>query len=262
MRNGSYVTQHRRDSKFAWAALSILCVVGIAACGDDSSRPAGFVNASASQGGALYDSWWAAAGVAEPTGDHPLWASRPDKTSNTRSGSTTWRCKECHGWDYKGVDGAYGSGSHRTGIGGVLGTKLSPQRVFDIIAVDHSFMSLTDLTEADMWDLARFVLRATLDTDAVINTDGSFVGDVDDGGTVYDSNCAVCHGSDGLSVPPGADPGFGDYPGLIANDNPWEFLHKARFGQPGTAMIALYAEGVSLDDIAALGAYAQTLPQE
>jgi thiosulfate dehydrogenase len=24
-----------------------------------------------------------------------LWASQ---SSNTRDGSTTWRCKECHGW--------------------------------------------------------------------------------------------------------------------------------------------------------------------
>jgi len=38
----------------------------------------------------------------------PLWATQ---SSNTRSGKDTWRCKECHGWDYMGVDGAYGSGS-------------------------------------------------------------------------------------------------------------------------------------------------------
>ncbi|MGE5123820.1 MAG: hypothetical protein ACM3H7_04830, partial [Acidobacteriaceae bacterium] len=75
-------------------------------------------SSSASRGGRLYDNWWVEAGVDEPTSDQPLWASQ---TTNTRSGSDTWRCKECHGWDYKGADGAYGSGSHMTGFPGVFG---------------------------------------------------------------------------------------------------------------------------------------------
>ena len=33
------------------------------------------------------------------------------KTQMNASGSDTWRCKECHGWDYMGVDGAYAGGS-------------------------------------------------------------------------------------------------------------------------------------------------------
>ena len=48
-------------------------------------------------GGRLYDKWWAEIEAPEPTEDNPLWALQ---TTNTRSGSTTWRCKECHGWDY------------------------------------------------------------------------------------------------------------------------------------------------------------------
>ena len=72
---------------------------------------------SVSTGGKLYDNWRKQAGVAMPDGNQPLWSSQ---SSNTRSGGDTWRCKECHGWDYKGVDGAYGSGSHRTGFAGVL----------------------------------------------------------------------------------------------------------------------------------------------
>ena len=46
-----------------------------------------------------------------PSGDHPMWARRPDAEANSRSGADTWRCKECHGWDYKGKDGAYAKGS-------------------------------------------------------------------------------------------------------------------------------------------------------
>ncbi|MDP2935907.1 MAG: hypothetical protein Q8O86_05400, partial [Dehalococcoidia bacterium] len=66
--------------------------------------------ASISAGGKLYDEWWEEApGATEPKGDQPLWATQ---TTNTRKGTDTWRCKECHGWDYGGKDGAYGSGSH------------------------------------------------------------------------------------------------------------------------------------------------------
>jgi len=81
------------------------------------------ISGSASEGGRLYDKWWKEAEIDEPTGDQPQWATQ---STNTRSGPDTWRCKECHGWDYKGVDGAYSSGSHRTGIAGIfLGTSLS-----------------------------------------------------------------------------------------------------------------------------------------
>ncbi|MEJ2559031.1 MAG: hypothetical protein P8186_23010, partial [Anaerolineae bacterium] len=69
-----------------------------------------------SRGGLLYDKWWTITGAEEPTTDHPLWATQ---STNTASGADTWRCKECHGWDYKGKDGAYGSGSHFTGFPGV-----------------------------------------------------------------------------------------------------------------------------------------------
>ncbi|MCK4801506.1 MAG: hypothetical protein KAS84_05915, partial [Anaerolineales bacterium] len=69
------------------------------------------------RGGLLYDKWWKPLGLDAPEVDHPLWATQTD---NTRSGDDTWRCKECHGWDYKGADGAYSSGSHFTGFVGVI----------------------------------------------------------------------------------------------------------------------------------------------
>jgi hypothetical protein len=106
-----------------------------------------FESADVVRGGRMYDRFWAEAG-SEPAIDHPLWATRPDPDSNPRTGSTTWRCKECHGWDYKGVDGAYGSGSHRTGFPGIFGTALTPQEVFDLLAdpAGHDYRSqgLTD----------------------------------------------------------------------------------------------------------------------
>ncbi|MFH1719848.1 MAG: hypothetical protein ABIF19_21050 [Planctomycetota bacterium] len=221
--------------------------------------------ADIARGGALYDQWWAVTGAAAPTGDHPLWALRPDTTSNTRTGLDTWRCKECHGWDYKGVAGVYGSGSHRTGISGIFGTAKTAQEVFDLIKTDHAY-GTAGLSDEDIWDLAAFVTEGQIDTDSIIDTDGAFIGDTGTGQTLYDSGigtniaCATCHGPLGLTPPPG-HPDFDEYVGLLSNDNPWEFQHKVQFGQPGTPMPSSVTGGGTTLDVADLGAYAQTLPQ-
>lgn len=74
--------------------------------------------ADAVRGGLLYDKWWEINGQAAPPGNHPFYPS-----IGKQSGADTWRCKECHGWDYRGKGGAYSSptGSHYTGIKGVWG---------------------------------------------------------------------------------------------------------------------------------------------
>ena len=228
--------------------------------------PIGFTNADATRGGALYDKFWAVTGGAEPTSNHPLWASRPDTTTNTRTGADTWRCKECHGWDYKGVSGAYASGSHRTGVAGIFGTTKSAQGVFDLLKTNHQY-GTAGLTDADIWDLTKFVKQGQIDTSTIINAGGMFTGNATTGMTLYTSGigtgigCTVCHGTDGLSAPPGAGANHDDFVGLIANENPWEFQHKVRFGQPGTQMPSSVAGGGTTQDVNDLGAHAQTLPQ-
>ncbi len=239
--------------------------VGDACEGGDAGPPAAFTNADAARGGAMYDEFWAVAGVTadEPADDHPFWASRPDTVSNTRSGAGTWRCKECHGWDYKGVDGAYSSGGHRTGIAGIFGTTLSAQGAFDLIKTDHGYGE-AGLSDEDIWDLAKFVLDGQIDTDEIIDATGGFIGNVTTGQTLYDAGisgnlaCAICHGADGTQLL--FDNGTVTLGGL-ANDNPWEVQHKVRFGQPGTAMPSSVAVGGTTQEVADLGAYVQTLPQ-
>ncbi len=234
------------------------CPVG----GGDGSPPAAFTNANATRGGALYDKFWTEAGIAAPTADHSLWASRPDTTTNERTGSDTWRCKECHGWDYKGVAGAYGSSSnsHRTGIAGIFDTMLTAQETFDLIKTNHDYGS-TGLSDDDMWDLSKFVLEGQIDTDDILDG-AAFNGSTAAGLTLYDSTCMACHGTDGLAAPPGVDPAeHEDFVGLVANDNPWEFQHKVRFGQPGTPMPA-QADVLTLSQVADLSTHAQTLPTE
>ncbi|MDP2727915.1 MAG: hypothetical protein Q8P59_10275, partial [Dehalococcoidia bacterium] len=74
----------------AWLFPLLLALVGVALAQADP--------ASVAKGGRLYDEWWEEApGATEPKGDQPLWATQ---TTNTRKGTDTWRCKECHGWDY------------------------------------------------------------------------------------------------------------------------------------------------------------------
>lgn len=67
-------------------------------------------------GGRIYDNWWEALDREEPEGTNPAYPA-----SGKQEGPATWRCKECHGWDYQGADGIYRQGSHFTGIKGVMG---------------------------------------------------------------------------------------------------------------------------------------------
>jgi hypothetical protein len=218
------------------------------------------VEGDAVRGGALYDNWWAATEQDGPREDHPLWASRPDTQSNERTGAETWRCKECHGWDYAGVDGAYGAGSHRTGVRGVLGSQKTEAELIELLTdpTDHAYGEVLD--EQSVADLAAFVSGATIDTTTIITIDGRFMGDRLIGQAIFEDVCAQCHGNNGLTRPPGAGEDFEDFPGFLANDNPQEFLHKVRFGQPGSVMPP-QANELSNDALAALGAYSQTLPQ-
>jgi thiosulfate dehydrogenase len=155
---------------------------------DTIINSSGAFTGNATTGQTLYDKFWAVSGVtaSEPTTDHALWALRPDTSSNTRTGSDTWRCKECHGWDYKGVLGAYATGSHRTGIAGIFGTTKTAQEVFDLIKTNHSY-GTAGLSDADIWDLAKFVLQGQIDTDTIINSSGAFTGNATTGQTLYDN---------------------------------------------------------------------------
>ena len=98
--------------------------------------------------GRLYDKWWKEISVDAPSGDNPAWALQ---STNTRSDDTTWRCKECHGWDYKGKDGAYSKGSHYTGFPGLMNASdMSDDQLLSIMKgannSDHAFSEfLTDL---------------------------------------------------------------------------------------------------------------------
>jgi thiosulfate dehydrogenase len=213
------------------------------------------------RGGLLYDAWWPVLRIDAPTDDHPLWKTQ---SSNTRSGADTWRCKECHGWDYQGVDGAYGKGSHMTGFKGVMqASEMHPAEVLSVLMgsanPDHNFSVVLD--EQSLSDLALFISESLIDANEYLNDDMTSTGDAAAGKQKYEEVCILCHGPDGNAI------NFGDleereYVGHIAVDNPWEFFHKVRFGAPGWPMPSSITNGWSDQDVADVLAYAVSFPQE
>lgn len=216
---------------------------------------------SVSTGGKLYDNWWEQVGVAAPDGNQPLWASQ---SSNTRSGGDTWRCKECHGWDHKGMDGAYGSGSHRTGFPGLMAN--APNLSADELTAwlngtankDHDFSAMG---ASQIPHLVRFLREGLVDVTPYIDANKAAIGgNRAHGAELFAGLCGIsaCHGADGRAIE------FHDAEvvGTIAKGNPWEFLHKVRSGSPGAPMPAAIDIGWSMADVVDVLDFAQTLPTE
>ena len=163
------------------------------------------------------------------------------------------------------MNGIYGAGSHRTGIPGILETTKSPQEIFDLLKDEHQYGSL-GLNDSALWDLTKFVVEGLIDTDHIIDQEGKFIAAGESGRLLYDQSCVSCHGADGLTKPYdaipdqlGSTPDYDEFPQVIANENPWEFQHKIRFGQPGTNMPPLVNRNITPEELASLGAFAQSL---
>jgi len=205
------------------------------------------------RGGTLYDNWYGALGKEAPKNTHPAYPK-----AGKQKGASTWRCKECHGWDYKGARGAYAKGSHYTGTMGIRNMTHAP--VDTIVAIlkgdTHGYGKL--IPDEDLTALAHFVAHGQMDMDAYIDrATKKAKGDAANGERIFQTTCARCHGSDGklinFKTPPKAE-----YIGTVATANPWEALHKLRMGQPGVPMISMLA--FDTQDHLDILAYAQTLP--
>lgn len=208
------------------------------------------------RGGQLYDNWMSVMERDPPEGNHPGYPA-----DAKQSGASTWRCKECHGWDYKGVDGAYGSGSHFTGIKGVQGVVgMDPEAIHEIIMDDTHALTEELMPHSAMEKLALFLSKGQIDVDRYIDRESKVVrGNPRRGAASFQTICAVCHGVDGklINFKDEAKP---EYVGTVCSENPWEALHKIRFGQPGVGMIAMIA--LDVDEQIDLLSYCQILPAE
>ncbi len=215
----------------------------------------------------MYDKWWVANFATPPTAAPPLYPA-----VGVQSGSGTFRCKECHGWDYKGAAGAYSSGSHFTGIPGVLGSTMTAGQMFDILknpdgdgtggttVNGHDFGTI-GLSDTDINDIVEYLQSWLIDTDTYIDGNKAFLGDPVAGQTNFDNAqasfaCQDCHGPDGdwLNFGTPEDP---EWIGTVAVANPWELMHKVRVGQPNTAMPSWILDGGTDQDVADIGRYAQ-----
>lgn len=209
-----------------------------------------------SAGGRIYDRWWDALDRDEPKETHPAYPADGNK-----SGSATWRCKECHGWDYRGRDGRYGSGSHYTGIKGINGAKgRDPALIAKLLRDAPHGYSAEMIKDDELARIAAFVSRGQDDTARFVAPEtGAVKGDKERGKAIFQSVCAACHGFQGKLLNWGSTKKPA-YVGTEANAAPDEVLHKIRNSHPGTAMINLRA--FAIEDAAAVLAYAKTLPQK
>lgn len=288
----------RSGLKATTAMLAVLSVAALQGCGGGTTKkadPGGSGNvptfddciaqvtpiaadkiqtADAILGAQYYDNMFDRIFVTEgPAETHPLWPA----TQPSKAGGETWRCKNCHGWDYKGSEGAYGdpNSDNYTGIEGILGhveeNRSNPADLYCVIragnasvGADHSQVEAliaegarTGITvDADqaMWDLTAFLIQGVIDTTPYIAPNGGIIGgDPTNGKALYPSSCGgvTCHTSDGSK--------FADDVGLgaIAGENPWEFLHKARFGDPHDQRMPAFESLLSIEEILNIATYAQ-----
>jgi thiosulfate dehydrogenase len=212
------------------------------------------------RGGQLYDKWWAVLdGKAPGTTHHSYPSDGRERDANT------WRCTECHGWDYRGKDGAYGKGRHFTGIIGIRGKAgAKPADIARILRDRTHNYPLSWLPDKAVDWLARFVSAGQIDMERYIDRNTKKAkGNPARGAKYYQTVCILCHGKDGkmLNLAGADDPTVAEgpvYVGTVAQEDPWRTLHKIRHGQPGTPMISLMA--LSVQDQVNILAYIQTLP--
>ena len=210
-----------------------------------------------SSGGRYYDNWINALDKEPLKENHPSWPA-----SNTeKQGANTWRCKACHGWDYKGINGNYNKGSWSTGIIGV--TRWQGSKPSDMAAIlrnkTHQYTPEM-ISDEQILRIGLFVSRGLHDTDAYIDAEtGATNGIASRGARIYQNVCASCHGFQGTKL----DWGSSDEPAYVgteANANPWEVLHKIRNGHPGAEMVAMRPFGI--DTAVDILTYIRTLPEK
>ena len=251
----------------ALAAVAGALIAGVAfwapapALADDNGRSAtGHAHDTSdiwaiARGGRLYDNWMSETEADDPKGTHPAYPAVGKK-----KGKSTWRCKECHGWDNMGKDGAYSKGSHFSGIKGIRARAGDPpEKLHDVIMDKTHGFTKEMISHSAMEKLALFVSKGQIDMDKYIDrkTKKPRNANVGRGAAFYQTICTNCHGMDGRDInfknPPKAE-----YVGTVAKKNPWEALHKIRYGQPGTPMPSLIM--LPMQDLLDILAYAQTLP--
>ena len=244
-----------KDSRFILCTTkaSVASIIAALYCGALFPVPvlAEEIESSVARGGRLYDNWISSLAAEAPKENHSAWPA----SNTSKSGAVTWRCKSCHGWDYKGRDGAYAAGSYKTGILGITRfVNAEPAKIVEIMR-DKTHGLGERLKDQDLQDLALFVSKGQVDYDPMIDRASKAAkGNVAKGEVYYNTICAGCHAKDGTKPK--------DMPeslGKLMTDNPWETTHKVLNGQPAEPMPAMRA--IDRQVVADIIAYLATLPK-
>ncbi len=223
---------------------------------DQGQQATAYQQADLKTGAQLYDNWLKITGT-KPEGNHPLYPSDAKK-----SGTSTWRCKECHGWDYIGSKGRYRNGSHFTGITGVYNVRAEKaESLFNGLTrkeTQHDFSEY--LSRSQVWSLVKFLREGQAAIEPVIDGKGQAKGSAIQGKALYDAQCSSCHGADGNSIDFKSSKEGVQGVGWLAKDNPQESIHKIRWGHPGSKMPSMLADkGLSEQDAIDILTYCQSL---
>jgi len=172
------------------------------------------------RGGRGYDKFWVEYALDIPKKRH---VSYPE-TGKAKS-ADSWRCKECHGWDYMGAQEAYQSCSHFTGLIGISTAQV--QSVESVVGVlknnTHRYDSV--LPPTALKDIAMFVVEGQVDIQTMINDEAkTAIGDQSKGKKTYNNMCADCHGLERKTLNFSHD--VAEYLGTVAVSNPWEACIK------------------------------------
>lgn len=231
--------------------------------------------ASQARGAKLYDSWFKEKGVTltDPNPGYALTAGK--QTSIT----ATWRCSECHGWDYAGSAGVNGSGSHFTGVTGLQDVPSDPpdetfQIVHDGVPGEGMTAFSPQLSDSDIWDLVKFLTEGVVDLTPYLDgaTGAPLAGDPARGKDLFENGlpgadpahtCAHCHGLDGKKLNFHEPPEAPEYLGTVA-DNPWMVQHRIRFGVAGEPEMPSFEldMGWTMENVMDVISYVRTLPTE
>ncbi|WP_348253250.1 hypothetical protein, partial [Salmonella enterica] len=77
-----------------------------------------------------------------------------------RTGANTWRCVECHGWDYNGKNGLYGSGERYTGIKGIRrAAGRDPKHIMTLLRAKPHNYTQDMIADEELRRVAIFVSR-------------------------------------------------------------------------------------------------------
>jgi thiosulfate dehydrogenase len=244
------------------AAFALSVLISLSGAGETDAQerlPIGYQLADLKAGGLLYDNWLKLKGI-KINNTHPMFPD--DKKKN---GVTSWRCKECHGWDYLGKEGCYHDNHvSYVGIKGVYDVRnRSPEELYFAIAdrdEHHDFKKYLRLSASDIWSLVKFIREGLVDFRKVMNPDRSINGDPKKGRIFYWQHCAECHGGDGNKILSREELEGAHGVGWEANADPQETLHKIRWGHPGTDMpSAIIDKGLSDQDTIDILSYCQQL---